>query len=135
MSETNNPNDELIRTERALGKALYRKDAPAGFTDAVLERARDQSFEPHPHTRGSSWLSFFPKPLIRWTAATAACAAMILGMLRYHEVKVEREQTRGEAAKQQLVLALRIAGSKLQRARTKVIQTQANSPEHQQEKD
>jgi hypothetical protein len=50
-----------------------------------------------------------------------------VGTVHYRNQR--REHARGEAAKQQLMLALRIAGSKLQLARSKVNQINQSEPE------
>ena len=48
---------------------------------------------------------------------------------------VHREQAKGEAAKQRLMLALRVAGSKLQLAKAKVNEMNANENKNRQVKD
>ena len=55
---------------------------------------------------------------MRWSAITATAASLMIGGIHYRNLRRERAQ--GEAAKQQLMLALRIAGSKLQLAKAKV---------------
>ena len=57
---------------------------------------------------------------MRWaTAGVVACALLVAGLEYRHERHLRAE---GEAAKQQLVLALRIAGAKLYVAQEKVFQ-------------
>jgi hypothetical protein len=56
--------------------------------------------------------------VIRWGAVTAVSASLFVGAVHYRNV--QRERAQGEAAKQQLMLALHIAGRKLQLAKTKV---------------
>jgi hypothetical protein len=73
----------------------------------------------------------------------AVSAALVLGGVHYRNV--QRERAQGEAAKERLLLALRIAGNKLQLARTRVDQInsgqinsdQINSdqPQNQQERE
>jgi hypothetical protein len=94
--------------ERQLRKALVRKEAPPGLearvrTAAALPRRRAWSF----------WPARF-----RWPAAAAAAALAIAGVL-LHERAVN-ERTAGEAARDQLMLALQITSSKLQTIQAKV---------------
>lgn len=130
-----NHDDELKRTERALNSALRRKDVPAGFAERILARVDGQMSASTKSVPRNSWLPIFSQPVLRWTVAATAAGAMLLGVVHYRELQIERERTEGEAAKQQLVLALRIAGSKLQHARSKVNQLQTNQPEEQEEKE
>ena len=69
------------------------------------------------------WFAFCARPLVRWAAVAAVLAGTIFGP---HVHNVRRQQAEGEAAKQRLILALRIAGSKLQLAKAKVNQINAN---------
>ena len=64
------------------------------------------------------WWRIFTQPLVRWAAMGATATALVMGGIHYRSV--QRERAKGEAAKQQLMLALRIAGSKLQLAKTRV---------------
>jgi UDP-N-acetylmuramyl pentapeptide synthase len=106
----------------ALKNALRRQAAPEGFTDQVLGRVAQQNSTPK-LPRHDPWLRFFTQPLVRWAALAAVAAAMILGV---HVYDVHRERAEGEAAKQRLMLALRVAGSKLQLAKSKVNELNAN---------
>ncbi len=52
--------------------------------------------------------------------------ALIAGSLHYRQIQIDKariERAQGEAAKRRLMLALRIAGSKLHIAKTKVNET------------
>lgn len=91
-----------------LRHALRREEAPAGFADRVIERAG------RPPRRQSS------PAFVRWAAA-----AMIVGALagadQYRAIQNAREdRLRGEAAKEQVLQALRIAGSKLHFVQVKI---------------
>jgi hypothetical protein len=57
---------------------------------------------------------------------------MILGV---HLHSVRRERAQGEAAKQRLMLALRIAGSKLQLAKSRVNEINAVQSEKREDED
>ena len=125
MTETNkNPN--LL--EDALRNALRREDAPEGFALKVLARAERQNSAAQEAQR-TSWLSIFSQPLVRWAALATISICLIIGAVHYRNL--QRQRAEGEAAKQQLMLALRIAGSKLQLAKEKVNEINTSRPEPQ----
>jgi len=125
MTETNkNPN--LL--EDALRNAVRREDAPEGFVLKVLARAEQQNSAANDAQR-TSWLSIFSQPALRWAAVAAVTIAMAIGTIYYRNL--QRQRAEGEAAKQQLMLALRIAGSKLQLAKEKVNEINTSRPEPQ----
>lgn len=102
--------------EQALKNALRREAAPEDLAAKILARAAQQKSE---HSvQGVPWLNFVSQPFVRWAAFAAVAICLILGGIHYHNLQVER--ARGEAAKQQLMLALHIAGSKLQLAKERV---------------
>ena len=101
----------------ALNNALRRQDAPPGFSERVLARLAQQEPIPLQSIR-KPWLRMFTQPLARWAAFAAIAASLIVGAVNYRNV--QRERAEGEAAKQRLMLALRIAGSKLQLVKAKV---------------
>jgi hypothetical protein len=109
------PHDRQGQFEEELREAMRREDAPAGFAERVLVRARE------PQTQGPWWRSWFAGAnvhALRYAAAVVLIVAVIAGSLEYR--RYEREQREGQAAKQQLMLALRIASRKLQYAQAKV---------------
>jgi hypothetical protein len=112
--------------EDALRNALRREIAPEGFTANVFARAAQGSTAPQ--AQRASWLNTLTQPLVRWAAFAAVSISLLIGGVRYRNLQLER--AKGEAAKQQLMLALRIAGSKLQLAKEKV--HEINQPEHRQ---
>ena len=125
MTETNkDPN--LI--EDALRNALCRDDAPEGFAVRVLARAEQENSSAHKAQR-ASWLSIFSQPLVRWVAFATVSICLVIGGVHYRNL--QRQRIQGEAAKQQLMLALRIAGSKLQLAKSKVNEINQSRPEPQ----
>jgi hypothetical protein len=103
-----------------LKSALLRRQAPRGFTDRVLACAAEQNPRRFDPVSRVSWMRVFAQPLIRWCATAAVSAALVVGGVHYHSVR--RERAEGEIAKERLLLALRIAGSKLKLAKTKVDQ-------------
>lgn len=125
----NQPNEDMNRPDELLKTALRRQEAPPGFADRVLVRVEQRSAVT-PEER-IPWLQIFSRPLARWTALTAVSASLIAGSIHYRNVR--REQDEGKAAKQQLMLALHIAGSKLQLARSKVNGIQTSQPDREHE--
>lgn len=129
-------NQEVRAAEAALKRALQRQAAPDGFAERVMARLAQQNAKGA--VREESWWKMFRLPVVRWATAAACSAALLVGVLQYRhaqELKAARERAAGEAAKQQLVLALRIAGSKLQLARAKVNQVHASQPDDHEEKE
>lgn len=127
------PTDDELRSAE-LKHALRRESAPDGFTERVLLRLEQQRLEEKHSARSDavahvSLLAFFTRPLARWATAAALAAAMIAGGI--HIQNVRRERAEGEAAKQRLMLALHIAGSKLQLARSRVNRTTTNQNANQ----
>lgn len=127
----NRTENEMNRMDDALKNALRRQQPPEGFADRVLVRVAEQHASPRPVAH-HSWPRFFTEPIVRWAALATVAAAMIVGV---HLYNVRQERARGEAAKQRLMLALHIAGSKLQLARAKVNQINADQPDPRDEKE
>jgi hypothetical protein len=109
----------MSRLDDALRELLKREDPGPEFTERVLARAAAE-----PRTERSWWRRLaagFRPPKLRWAMAGAlACVLVVASGVRYE--REQRLKAEGEAAKQQLLLALRIAGSKLQVAQAKVIE-------------
>ena len=125
MTETNKSPNLL---DDALRNALRREEAPEGFALKVLARAEQQNSAAQEAQR-TSWLSMFSQPLVRWAALAVVSICLVIGGAHYRNV--QRQRAEGEAAKQQLMLALRIAGSKLQLAKEKVNELNTSRPEPQ----
>jgi hypothetical protein len=121
-------NKNLNPLEESLRNALRREDAPEGFVLKVLARAEQQNIAANDAQR-TSWLSIFSQPLLRWSAVAAVTICLVIGGIYYRNL--QRQRAEGEAAKQQLMLALRIAGSKLQLAKEKVNEINTSRPEPQ----
>jgi hypothetical protein len=98
--------------EYELRHAMKREEPPEGFAERILVRAVE--------TRQISWISIFLRPSLRWALAGAMCLLLVAAGVEYRQEKLE--QARGEAAKAQLMLALRITADKLQLAHVKVQQ-------------
>ena len=93
-----------------LRNALRRKEPPAGFAERVLGQV---AYVERRSTRSTLRVGY-------WAAAAALVAAMA-GGIQYRAIQKERAE--GEAAKARVVLALHIAGSKLQLVQTKINRT------------
>ena len=97
----------MSRLDDELRNALRREEPPLGFAGRVLARA-----ESMPSRR--RWWAF---PRMRWAAAAAAVVLLAsgLGIERQRRIRAQ-----GEFAKEQVMLALRITGSKLQFVKEKI---------------
>ncbi len=106
----------MSRFDDALREAMRREDPGEDFTERVLAALP-------PQTETAGWrerlAAFFRMPSLRLAAAMALIVVMIAGGVSYRNA-VERAQ--GEKAKQQLMLAMRIAGAKLHAAQVKVLE-------------
>jgi hypothetical protein len=99
----------MSRLDDALREALRREDPGPQFTARVLAQAAGASPK-------ESWWRVVAR--LRWaTAGALACLLLVGGGL---EVRREQQVRQGRMAKEQLVLALHIAGAKLNLARDKV---------------
>ncbi len=99
----------MNRLENELRNAMKREEAPEGFADRVLARAAKTKMYGIP---------IFTRPVFRWALVGAMCMLLAVAGVEYRQAK--REQARGEAAKAQLMLALRITADKLRLAQEKV---------------
>lgn len=102
--------------ERELQQALERRPAPPGLKRRIME-ARNARRE-----RRSWFRSVFAFPHAgMWmkVAATVLIAAAVGGGVEWHAKQVQ-EQREGEAARQQVMTALRITGHALNEVQTKL---------------
>ena len=113
-----NPHEENPKREEDLLQQALRHVHPSpGFAQRVMAGVSPSDAASVPLRVVPSYRAFF-RPVIRWGAVTAVSASLFVGAVHYRNV--QRERAQGEAAKQQLMLALHIAGRKLQLAKTKV---------------
>jgi hypothetical protein len=94
--------------EEDLKKALARVEPPDGFTERLAARI------------GALPARKRPPVYWRWVAAAAA-AVLVSGVSYEHE-----RQARGEAAREKLLLAMRITSSKLQQARQQIEEVESH---------
>ncbi len=106
--------------EQKLKDALRREEPPLGFAARVAARAKEQE--------ARSWWSGLLGWRMRWVVALVLCV-VVSGEILLQRQRA-RERAEGEAAKQQVKLALQIAGSKVRLAQTMVQQiNEANARE------
>lgn len=93
--------------------------------DALRCQKPSHDFEPRVAARVSGaerhrswWSSVVTWPQLRW-ATVATLGLLLFGGIAYQREE-QLQRARGEAAKQQVMIALRIAGSKMKLARDKV---------------
>jgi hypothetical protein len=104
----------MSKLEDALREAMRREPPPAGFAERVMAKVELRKAAP------GFWAGLarlLQAPRLRW-AAVAACFVMLAagaGFLRWRD-----ERARAERAKDQYLLALRIAGDKLHVVQAKV---------------
>ena len=100
--------------DEQLKQALRRCDPREGFADRVLARLAEQRTETP--ARKGSWSLW---PPLRWVMAIAVLV-LLVGGIAYNVHERRNEEREARAAKQQVMLALRITGSKLRIAKQKV---------------
>ena len=102
----------MDRLEDALREALRRKEAPEGFAERVL--ARHAAPKPGPWEAFRLWVH---PPSLRWASAAALTLVLLAG---FQYTAERRRRAQGEAAKEQVLMALRITADKLEYTREKV---------------
>ena len=115
----------MKRLEDELKNALRRQEPPEDLMERTLLKINKihEDREDRPRTQ----FSLFPGWKLRWTFAAIVFLLLIAaGTDAYRQAALEEERRRGEEAKEQLMLALRITGDKLQIVQTRVHQMNAN---------
>jgi len=116
-----------------LRNALKRVEPPPGFAGRVMarveqlaeERARTAAKPVRSRALWSPWSpwSWFGRRMSLSFGAVAAMAAVVLlavGVVLWQQHRIEQERREGEAARAQLIEALRVTSAKLNHVRTKV---------------
>jgi hypothetical protein len=98
----------MNRLEEELKKALERVEPPAGFRERVLARAATEKSQKR--ARARFWFKWLGASGLRWATACALCVVLATSGILYHR----EQQRKGQEAKEQLMMALRITSSKLQ---------------------
>jgi hypothetical protein len=99
--------------EEELKQALQKQEPAANFTARVLDRCAAEDTKAH----GRFWRTLWSTPVWRFGMATAAALLMAASGTLYQQ---HEHEVKGMAAKQQLLLAMRIAGTKLQEVQQRV---------------
>ena len=105
----------MSNLEDQLRAALRREEPPADLADRVLARLNRPVA---PSWRDRLAILAHP-PRIQWVAI----ALMVSILLPTATVRYRREREKGERAKQQLLFAMRVAGSRLNRAQKRVLES------------
>ena len=100
----------MSELEDELRHLLRRRQPPAGFDERVLRRLEVERLRYRPLRL---------RRLIVWAAAAVLVVA-IGGAIQYRTGQRAQERAKGEAAKEQVLEALRIVGSKLEVVRVKI---------------
>ncbi len=108
----------MNRLEDALREALRREEPPVGFAERVMERVQSRAQRAPRQGAVNRWWSFRQPFGLRWAAAFASLVLLIGGGIGYRQHKAER--AKAEHAKDQLMLALRITGSKLRMVQERI---------------
>ena len=95
--------------EQELQNALRREEPSADFAERVL--ARLPSMAARKPAWGEALFNLFRMPALRWATAATLCVAFLVGYGAYR--RHQETVARGEMARQQVMLALHIASSKL----------------------
>lgn len=106
-----------------LRSALRRQEPEPGFTERVMATIAAQSPAADRRYRG-----VFRLPKLRWVWASVAlaCLALVLGAIQFR--RYQRERAEGERAKERVLLALRIASTKLNLALKEVERVDRRQP-------
>ncbi|MFN0085642.1 MAG: DUF2275 domain-containing protein [Blastocatellia bacterium] len=115
--------------DKELKQALRREEPSADFTDRVMARIGDRpaNNRQEKERRSQAWLKrfleLFQPPRMRWAMAgmmIGLAALAGLGIHQHQERRRAMEIAEGEKAREQVLLAMRIASDKLNIARKKV---------------
>jgi hypothetical protein len=118
----------MNRFDEELKQALRREEPSPDFTDRVMERVAELQRQEKPREK-TEWLrkllEFFQPPRMKWAMAGAMAGLLLIaGFILHSSRESERrrlaEIAEGERAKEQVMLAMRIASAKLNVAQKKV---------------
>jgi hypothetical protein len=120
----------MNRFDDELKNALRREEPSPDFTDRVMARVAELKREKQGEKTG--WMrrlaEFFQPPQMKWAMAGAMAVVLLIAGFGVHRTR-ENERRRlaeiaeGEQAKEQVMLAMRIASAKLNVAQKKVHET------------
>lgn len=119
-----------VDLENELKRALQRDDASPDFTDRVMARIANAPGHAKRRETESRWwrrlVEFFQPAQLKWAGAFAAVVLLICAAIGVHRYRAyQAEIAEGERAKEQVMLAMKIASAKLNIAQKKVSGTPA----------
>ena len=127
----------MNRFDEELKLALRREDPSPDFTDRVMARIAELQRQEKSREK-TDWLrrlmQFFQPPQMKWAMAGAVAVVLLIAAFGVHRSR-ENERRRlaeiaeGERAKEQVMLAMRIASAKLNVAQKKVYETASHEGE------
>jgi len=127
----------MNRFDDELRLAFRREEPSPDFTDRVMARIAELQKQEKPREK-TDWLrklmEFFQPPQMKWAMAGAMVVALLIAGFGWRR-SVENERRRlaeiaeGERAKEQVMLAMRIASAKLSVAQKKVYETASHEGE------
>lgn len=103
----------MNRMEDALREALRRREPPAGFTERVMAKALEPAV-----ARSRAWGFLHVFSSRRWSWGFAVAAACILMLVGVEHRRAER--ARAEAARHQVITALRVTSEALESVREQI---------------
>jgi hypothetical protein len=115
--------------ERELKRALHREDASPDFTDRVMARIVAPGSARRKRSREENrwWrrlMEFFQPARMKWAAAGVAAFLLMFAAIGVHRYRAHQraivEIAEGERAKEQVMLAMKIASAKLNIAQKKI---------------
>ena len=127
----------MNRFDEELKLALRREEPSPDFTDRVMARIAELQKQEKPREK-TDWLrkvvEFFQPPRMKWAMAGAMAVVLFIAGFGVHrsrenERRRQAEIAEGERAKEQLMLAMRIASAKLNIAQKKVYETASHEGE------
>jgi hypothetical protein len=117
----------MNRLEDELKSALRREQPSADFADRVMARIARLPAKQEKEREHTAWLkrlaAFFQPPQLKWAMAGAMACMLVfagVGLKQNRERRRAIEIAEGEKAKEQVMLAMRIASAKLNVAQKKV---------------
>ena len=111
--------DPMVQFERELRQALERRPAPPGLKRRLRERGLLSETLPDGRAKEASHGARRERPLVSWQqlAACAALVAVLAGGVEWRHVEQVRK---AEAAREQVLTALRITSQALVRMNTRL---------------